>query len=98
MNLSPCRRARVRRRQQAIAFFLNHGVTLATQLLQLCPVQHRDLPAPVFDHANLLQLAGGIGEIRYQRGKIQILDLKVLKAASCSCYQIVLAAFKRVQG
>jgi CRP-like cAMP-binding protein len=36
--------------------------------------------------------------IKYQRGKIQILDLKGLKAASCSCYQIVQTAFKRVQG
>jgi CRP-like cAMP-binding protein len=35
--------------------------------------------------------------IRYQRGKIQILDLKGLKAASCVCYQIVQSAFKRVQ-
>jgi CRP-like cAMP-binding protein len=34
--------------------------------------------------------------IRYQRGKIQILDLKGLKTASCSCYQIVQTAFKRV--
>jgi CRP-like cAMP-binding protein len=36
--------------------------------------------------------------IRYQRGEIQILDLKGLKAASCSCYKIVEAAFNRVQG
>ena len=36
--------------------------------------------------------------IRYQRGEIQILNLKGLKAASCSCYQIVQSAFKRVQG
>src|SRR5579862_5169356 len=36
--------------------------------------------------------------ISYQRGEIQILDLKGLKAASCSCYQIVRTAFKRVQG
>jgi CRP-like cAMP-binding protein len=36
--------------------------------------------------------------ISYQRGEIQILDLKGLKAASCSCYQIVQTAFKRVQG
>ena len=35
--------------------------------------------------------------IRYQRGEIQILDLKGLKAASCVCYQIVQSAFKRVQ-
>jgi CRP-like cAMP-binding protein len=36
--------------------------------------------------------------ITYRRGKIQILDLKGLKAASCSCYQIVQTVFKRVQG
>jgi CRP-like cAMP-binding protein len=36
--------------------------------------------------------------ISYQRGEIQILNLKGLKAASCSCYQIVEAAFMRVQG
>jgi CRP-like cAMP-binding protein len=36
--------------------------------------------------------------INYRRGKIQILDLKGLKAASCSCHQIVQTAFKRVQG
>jgi CRP-like cAMP-binding protein len=36
--------------------------------------------------------------IRYQRGKIEILDLTGLKAASCSCYQIVQTAFRRVQG
>lgn len=36
--------------------------------------------------------------ISYQRGKIQILDLKGLNTASCSCYQIVRTAFKRVQG
>jgi CRP-like cAMP-binding protein len=36
--------------------------------------------------------------ITYRRGKIEILDLKGLKAASCSCYQIVQTAFKRVQG
>ena len=36
--------------------------------------------------------------IEYHRGKIQILDVKGLKAASCSCYQIVQTAFKRAQG
>jgi CRP-like cAMP-binding protein len=35
--------------------------------------------------------------ISYRRGAIEILDLKGLKAASCSCYQIVQTAFKRVQ-
>src|SRR6202167_1452484 len=36
--------------------------------------------------------------ITYQRGEIQILNLKGLKAASCSCYQLVQTAFTRVQG
>jgi hypothetical protein len=36
--------------------------------------------------------------ITYRRGKIQILDLKGLKATFCSCYQIVQTAFRRVQG
>lgn len=35
--------------------------------------------------------------ISYERGAIAILDLRGLKAASCSCYQIVQTAFKRVQ-
>jgi CRP-like cAMP-binding protein len=35
--------------------------------------------------------------ITYRRGKIQILDLRGLRAASCSCYQIVQTAFKRIQ-
>src|ERR1700719_680967 len=48
--------------QEAVALFLDHGVTLATQLFQFWPVQHRDLPAAVFDHAKLLQLAGGFGD------------------------------------
>ncbi len=36
--------------------------------------------------------------INYQRGKIQILDVKRLKASSCSCYQIVKLVFERAQG
>lgn len=36
--------------------------------------------------------------IDYRRGEIQILDLKGLKAASCTCYQIVQTAFAQVQG
>jgi len=36
--------------------------------------------------------------ISYQRGRIQILNVKGLKAASCSCYQIVQAAFRQMQG
>lgn len=35
--------------------------------------------------------------ISYQRGKIQILDAKKLKAAACSCYQIVKTVFERAQ-
>ena len=36
--------------------------------------------------------------IAYTRGKIRILDLKGLKASSCSCYQIVKVVFDRAQG
>jgi CRP-like cAMP-binding protein len=36
--------------------------------------------------------------IEYSRGKIQILDVRGLKAASCSCYQIVKTVFDRAQG
>jgi CRP-like cAMP-binding protein len=35
--------------------------------------------------------------INYQRGKIQLLDVKRLKASSCSCYQIVKSVFERAQ-
>lgn len=37
------------------------------------------------------------GLIDYHRGKIQILDEKGLKSSSCSCYQIVKAAFERAR-
>jgi hypothetical protein len=36
--------------------------------------------------------------IDYSRGKIRILDVPGLKAASCSCYQVVKAVFRRAQG
>jgi len=36
--------------------------------------------------------------INYHRGKIQILNVKGLKASSCSCYQIVQTAYQRAQG
>ena len=35
--------------------------------------------------------------INYRRGKIEILDVKRLKASSCSCYQIVKLVFERAQ-
>jgi CRP-like cAMP-binding protein len=37
------------------------------------------------------------GLIDYHRGKIRILDEKGLKRSSCSCYQIVKAAFERAR-
>jgi CRP-like cAMP-binding protein len=36
--------------------------------------------------------------INYARGKIQILDVRRLKASSCSCYRMVKAVFDRAQG
>lgn len=36
--------------------------------------------------------------ISYTRGKIQIRDVRGLKASSCSCYQIVKTVFDRAQG
>jgi CRP-like cAMP-binding protein len=36
--------------------------------------------------------------INYQRGKIQILDVRRLKGSACSCYQIVQLVFERAQG
>jgi CRP-like cAMP-binding protein len=35
--------------------------------------------------------------ITYHRGKVQILDIKRLEAASCSCYRIVKSVFERAQ-
>jgi CRP-like cAMP-binding protein len=35
--------------------------------------------------------------ISYARGKIRILDVRGLKASSCSCYQIVKTVFDRAQ-
>jgi Mn-dependent DtxR family transcriptional regulator len=37
------------------------------------------------------------GLIDYRRGKIQILDTKGLKAAACSCYQIIKTVYERIQ-
>ena len=45
------------KRHQAIGFLPYHGVTLAAELLQGGPVQHRDLAADIFDRTLLLQLA-----------------------------------------
>jgi hypothetical protein len=36
--------------------------------------------------------------ISYRRGELRILNVKGLKAAACSCYEIVQTAFKRAQG
>ena len=36
--------------------------------------------------------------IEYTRGKIRILDVRGLKASSCSCYQMVKSVFDRAQG
>ncbi len=36
--------------------------------------------------------------INYSRGKLQILDVRGLKTASCSCYQAVKTVFDQVQG
>src|ERR1700680_2294434 len=49
-------------RQETIALFLNHGITLATQLFQPRPVQYRDLSTDVADNTELVQLAGGFGD------------------------------------
>jgi hypothetical protein len=35
--------------------------------------------------------------IGYARGKMRILDVRGLKASSCSCYQIVKTVFDRAQ-
>src|SRR5882762_5177133 len=51
-----------RARQEAIALFPDHGITLATQLFQPWPVQHRDLPADIADNTELVQFAGGFGD------------------------------------
>jgi CRP-like cAMP-binding protein len=37
------------------------------------------------------------GLIDYRRGKIQILDVKGLRASSCSCYQTVKTVYDRIQ-
>src|SRR5476649_819276 len=47
-------------RHETIRFFLHHGIAFATQLLKRVPVEHGDLPPPVFDHTELKQSAGGL--------------------------------------
>lgn len=49
--------------------------------------------ASVSEAASRLQAAG---LIRYQRGRIQILDRKRLEASVCECYQVVTAEFTRL--
>ena len=49
----------------------------------------------VSEAANALKQRNLIG---YNRGNIQILDAKKLKASSCSCYQIVKTVYDRAQG
>jgi hypothetical protein len=62
IRLKQSRLNRLRTRQQAIGFFLDHGVTLATQLFQFWPVQYRDLAAGVADDPEFVQLARGLGD------------------------------------
>jgi CRP-like cAMP-binding protein len=37
------------------------------------------------------------GLIDYRRGKIQILDVRGLKASACSCYQVIRTVYERIQ-
>ena len=47
-------------RQQAIAFCLDHAIAFSAELFQSRPVKNRNLSPAVLDHAELLQLAGGV--------------------------------------
>lgn len=51
--------------------------------------------AGVSEAASQLQ---GKGLIRYQRGRIQILDRKSLEIAACECYRLVKAEYNRLFG
>jgi CRP-like cAMP-binding protein len=51
--------------------------------------------AGVSEAASQLQSQGWI---RYQRGRIQILDRKSLETASCECYEVVRAEYQRLFG
>src|ERR1700687_697449 len=52
----------MRLRQQAVSFFLDHGVTLTPQLPQPWPVQHRNMSAVVMNDAELLHFPGRFGD------------------------------------
>jgi hypothetical protein len=49
-------------RQQAIGFFLDYRITLATQFLQLWSVLYRNVPPVVVDDTEFLQLTGRFGD------------------------------------
>ena len=51
--------------------------------------------AGVSEAASQLQ---GKGLIRYQRGRIQIVDRKSLETAACECYRVVRAEYERLFG
>jgi CRP-like cAMP-binding protein len=51
--------------------------------------------AGVSEAASELQ---GKGLIRYQRGRIQIVDRKNLEASACECYKVVKAEYHRLFG
>jgi CRP-like cAMP-binding protein len=51
--------------------------------------------AGVSEAASQLQSKGWI---RYQRGRIQIVDRKSLETAACECYGVVKAEFHRLFG
>jgi DNA-binding transcriptional regulator YhcF (GntR family) len=49
--------------------------------------------AGVSEAASQLQ---GKGLIRYQRGRIQIVDRKSLETVACECYRVVRAEYERL--
>ena len=49
-------------RQQARGFTTHDFITLAGQPLELRPVQHLDVSAPIADHAGVLKLSSGLGD------------------------------------
>ena len=48
--------------QQAIRFFLDHRIALAREHFEVGAIEHRNLPAMVLNYAELLQLAGRVGD------------------------------------